>query len=132
MTGKEMIFDSSQKPIKGAGYIQALPGKYIMILVLVECEFPAPRGIKYIQLAISVNRVDWDDEGKTTNIQRINPIIGTSLGGKFKILSDLDKPKLTNGILHISLGNMGDYSFQILFGDKGTLKSGDCRKLHPR
>ncbi len=78
-------------------------------------------GPNFRQLAIRANRIEWDEDGKTTAITGLAPIVETSLGEKWKIVSSLEKPALKDGVLTLELEQKGKVTFDIRFGNKGTL-----------
>ena len=128
MTGKQMQFDNKQRPIKGGGFIQALPGKYFHIILLVNCTEKTVRKQqrKYIQLG--VNRIEWDEQGKTIDIRGVEGVIKTSLEEEFKVVSDLERPVVKDGVLTISVERKGDIPLVIRFEDDGTIpKEHQCK-----
>jgi hypothetical protein len=121
ITGKEASFDSNQKIFKGAGYIQAVTNQYIHIVFTIKHQKKGEKDVNYSQMQLGVNRIDWDDDGKTTHISGINPTIEAMFSDGFKITSDLKTPSLTNGVLNVDIEKQGKVSLEIKFGDKGTV-----------
>jgi hypothetical protein len=128
MSGKEMQFDNRQRPIKGEGYIQALPGKYFHVLFLIGCDDKKTGKQRRKQIQLGVNRIEWDKQGKTIDIRGIEAVIKTSLGETFKVVSGLERPKVKDGILTISIEGKGNIPLVIRFQDDASIpKDQQCR-----
>ena len=121
ITGIEAAFDANQRLLKGAGYIQAEKGKHIHVSIIIERSKPKEGASNIKQLVLGLNRIEWDDDGKTTAASGMEPIIETSLGEKWKITSNLEKPAVKNGLLLVYVEGKGKVSLDIKFGDKGKV-----------
>jgi hypothetical protein len=108
MTGKEMIFDDYGEISLGAGYYLALENNYYYI--------PFSKGGFG---GLHVDRIEWDDAGKTTSIKGLRPFFESA--EEIKITSDVNNPKLADGVLFLKLDGHGDleFKFSMAFG-KGT------------
>jgi hypothetical protein len=105
MTGKKMSIDHYNYPETGAGYYQALEGHDYYI--------PFTSGGLG---GLRVDRVAWDDTGKTVAVNGLRPFFDG--GEQIKIISDVSRPKIQDGILYLKLEGKGDkeYQFKIVFG----------------
>ncbi len=118
ITGKEASFDSHQKIFKGAGYIQAVQNEFINIIGIYKFKNQGDKEPHLDQMQSEVNRIDWDENGKTTSLSGIKPKVQTGVHGSLKITSDLQKPALTDGLLSLELEKLGKISLDIKCGDK--------------
>jgi len=105
MAGKKMSIDHYNYPESGAGYYEALDGHDYYI--------PFTSGGLG---GLHVDRVEWDDTGKTIAIKGLRPFFDG--GEQIKITSDLAKPQIKDGVLYLKLDGKGDkeYQFKIVFG----------------
>ena len=107
VSGKEAVFDSQGRLVYGAGYIQALPGEYFHVVC-------ADRdGRVELELA----RIEWDDNGKATSIQGLNPILTQTNGPDLRIQSEVTNPTVKNGILIVITEGGTELRFKTRFGD---------------
>ncbi len=105
MSGKEMTINHYNYPDAGAGYYEALEGNH--------CYIPFTIGGLG---GLLVDRVEWDDKGRTISIKGLRPYFES--GEKMRITSDVNNPKLRDGILYLKLAGKGnvEYQFRIMFG----------------
>ncbi|MGD0383460.1 MAG: hypothetical protein ABSA77_08070 [Thermoguttaceae bacterium] len=105
MSGKEMVFDTKQEPIKGAGYYEAVKDNYHYV--------PFSKGGFG---GLNVDRIEWDETGKTVAVVGLRPFFEAR--SNIKITSDVKKPKLKDGILYLKFEGQGDneFKFKIVFG----------------
>ena len=102
MSGKEMIVDNTGTPVSGPGFYKALPNNYHYV--------PFMRGGFG---GLHVDKIEWDDSGKTISIERLEPVFESEKN--IKISSDVSKPKLIDGVLHLKLEGYGKTDFQFRF-----------------
>lgn len=121
VTGKKAIVDFNGRVVKGAGFLQAVAGKYVHVSVIIKRSKPNKDGANYKQFLIGVNRIEWNDEGKTTLISGLKPFIETDVDEKWKLVSDLTKPTIKDGLLVLDIEQKGRVSIDIKFGDKGSV-----------
>ncbi|HZM01450.1 MAG TPA: hypothetical protein VFC44_00375 [Candidatus Saccharimonadales bacterium] len=121
ITGKEAKFDQNQKIFKGSGYMQAYQGKYISVVAEYKLTQPGKTEVGYNQMQFRVSRIDWDDDGKTTQVLGVNPVLQTMGHPDLKIKSNLETPTVTNGILKLDVEEIGKVSLDIRFGYKAKL-----------
>ena len=64
-----------------------------------------------------VDRIEWDNEGKTITVKGLRPLFESSR--EIKISSEVKDPKLEDGILYLKLEGKGDteFRFKIVFGN---------------
>ncbi len=120
ITGKEAKFNSHQRLFFGAGYIQAIKGKYIHIVFDIKYRNKGDNKIKDSQIKLGVNRLDWDDTGKLTHISDIEPAIKVFKSNDLEIISDLQNPSLTDGMVNLDIKGQGKVSLKIIFDGQGT------------
>ncbi len=102
MHGKEAILDKDQKPVRGAGFLQALKGKYFP---LSFSRFGSSGGSAEIRLGVT--KITWDDTGKATDVSGLEPVVHQSDGEDLKITSELEHPPMTNGLFAVSIEGRG-------------------------
>jgi hypothetical protein len=92
-------------PESGAGYYEALEGHDYYI--------PFTNGGLG---GLLVDRVAWDDTGKTIAVKGLRPFFDGA--EKIKITSDVSNPRIENGALYLKLEGKGEqvFQFKILFG----------------
>lgn len=105
LTGKKMTIDHYDYPASGAGYYEALEGHDYYI--------PFTSGGLG---GLHVERVEWDDSGKTIAVKGLRPFFDG--GEQVKITSDVTNPKIQDGILYLKLDDKSgkEYQFKIVFG----------------
>lgn len=105
MTGKKMTINHYNYPESGAGYYEALKGHDYLI--------PFTTGGLG---GLHVDRVEWDDTGKTVAIKGLRPFFDAA--EQLRIVSDVVRPKIQDGVVYLKLAGKGDkeYRFRILFG----------------
>jgi len=120
ITGKEAKFNSHQRLVSGAGYIRAIKGKYIHIVFDIKHRNKGEKKINDSQIKLGVNRIDWDDTGKLTHISDIEPAIKVFSSNDLEIISDLQNPSLTDGMVNLDIKGQGKVSLKIIFDGQGT------------
>ncbi|MBW2107220.1 MAG: hypothetical protein JRI36_00940 [Deltaproteobacteria bacterium] len=106
MTGEKMTINHYNYPESGAGYYEALPGHDYFI----------PFTSSGVLGGLHVDKVAWDDAGKTIAIEGLRPFFDGA--EKIRITSDVRAPKIQDGILYLKLAGHGnqEYGFKIVFG----------------
>jgi len=117
----------AQNLISGSGQIQAVEGKYLHVIAWHKYAPISTNGPGYSQIQIGFTRIEWDDKGKTTNIQGLEKTVDTSVYGTLKVLSDLQNPSLANGIVTIEVETLGKMPVEILFGNRAK----DIEGIYP-
>lgn len=119
MTGEEMVFGDDGWPNSGSGYIEALPGNtyYIPFQNLEEAGKPKFGGLR-------VQRIDWDASGRTVSIKGLQSEFEAEKN--IKIVSDVNKPKMEDGVLYLRFQGAGDKEFKV------TIKFGKGALIEPK
>lgn len=96
-----------QTPIHGAGYCQAAPNDYCFVSSPLSIFWDGGMGG-----GVHVQRIEWDDSGKTTKITGIDPTFDGM--NQWSITSE----KLVDGVLFVTFKEQGrkKYKFKIVFG----------------
>lgn len=115
----------STEPVKSqsGGVLQATPGHYLHVVLTVSC------ASNRTQLQLGFTRLEWGQDGKTTSVRGLEPVMVELFKGNMKITSDLEAPKLKDGILTITVEGKGDVDFNILYGHGGTVPEAQVCKL---
>lgn len=112
----EMLLGDSGWPIKGAGYLEAVPDRSLYI--------GFQWGIGKFG-GIRVKKIEWDNTGKLVSISGLGPTFEYEPDLKFT--SDLSKPTIRDGVLYLRLEGKGnqEYAFKTLFGKGLVIEPGD-------
>lgn len=114
IVGKEMTFDAKQEPIKGAGRVVAEKGKRFSVLAVAY----SSAGLDEIRLAMGY--IDWNDDGRVTEVRDLDPTIHDWFGQDFTIVSDVAKPTVKDGLLHVVLKGHGEIAIRLDYGGRGV------------
>ncbi len=120
ITGSQATFGPNQVMLKGSGYVEALPGKTFHLMAVYRFKNAGGKDINFDEFGLTVTRIDWDEDGRTTRISGIEPVAETDIHGSLKILSDLSNPALTkDGALALEVEKLGRIKVQFSFGNFG-------------
>jgi hypothetical protein len=115
---------------QSGGSTQALPGKYIHVIAMICKDWNAKDKYgKLKQVELGFNYIKWDGNGKTLRISGLEPFIKTSLGEKFKILSDLNDVPIKDGTFVLKIEGRGEISFAIEFDNALNIPKDQQKKL---
>jgi len=105
MSGERMTIDHYNYPESGAGYYEALEGNYYYI--------PFTKGGLG---GLHVDKVEWDENGKTIAIKGLRPFFDGA--EQIKITSDVTDPKIEDGIVYLRLKGKADteFKFKVIYG----------------
>ena len=118
-------FGPNQVMVKGSGYIQALPGETVNLIAIYRFKNAGEDEVNYDEFGIKVNRVDWDEDGRTTHISGIDSLAKTDVHGSLKITSDLSSPTLTkDGAIVLEVEKLGKVTVDFRFGGLGGRQTG--------
>jgi hypothetical protein len=92
--------------------VQALPGKYVNAVGRVACKDPKTGEQHRNQISLAV-RYLRTEKGKAVEVRELGPWLETSLGKKFKIVSDLKRPRIKDGVLILALESIGEVSLTV-------------------
>jgi hypothetical protein len=108
-TGHKMGWDSNGDVFYGAGYYLAVPGNYYFSVTSGKSR-SWPGGIG----GLHINKIAWDDKGRTTEIVGLSPFF-EGAHGNIKIVTDVSHPKVENGILILKFSEFGGRTFKFDF-----------------
>ena len=121
ITGEQAVLDSLGRLTQGAGYIQGVSGEHVHVSAIIKRSKEKKGAYNFMQFLIGVNRIEWDDNGQTTSVTGIEPTIQTSHGDEWKIISDIEKPIIQDGVLLLDTAEKGRLLLKIVFGDKASV-----------
>jgi hypothetical protein len=124
ITGAEATFGPNQGLMKGSGYVQALPNESVSLIAFFRYRDSGETNINFEEFGIRVNRIEWNDDGKTTSISGMSPVAQTDLHESLKIISDPTSPILTNGVLVLDVEKLGKIYVDFRFGGFGGKLTG--------
>lgn len=117
LTGHEAYYNAQHQMIAGAGFAQANTGQFLY--VTTWCDYTGDdEDNGSLRLQVGMNRIDWADDGKTRGIYSMDKYVYTSSYGTFRILSDVQTPKITNGIVELEVEHFGHLPIEMQFGTR--------------
>jgi hypothetical protein len=120
LTSKDTVFNANQRFIKGSGYIQAVKGHFHNVIVNMKYRKQGAKDESINQIAIGINRIDWDEDGRTIRLTGVRPYIEDWFGAKLSVHGDLETPPLADGIVTLEIEKIGKIPIDIRFGGKGV------------
>lgn len=108
------------------GSLQALQGEYVSVIIPVTCTDPATHETHITQFRLGFEKLVWDKDGKTIDARGVKPVVD-QLGPPLKVVSDLKRPSVKDGILTLTLDGQPDVNgkvdipFLITYGRNGRI-----------
>jgi hypothetical protein len=115
VTGGATSFGPHQEITKGAGFVQAVKDKGFGIMLIFSYKKKGVADEVFDELKLKVDRIEWDDNGKTTAITVADPEVEASFRGKMHIGSN-PRGLLHDGLLLLDIDDVGKFSANVRFG----------------
>lgn len=108
MPGETMIVGDGAMPVYGAGFYQAVEGDYIFI----RTDFKYRSALFEGRLVgLRVDRIRWDQQGRTVAVAGLRSFLEAK--ENIAITSNVQKPKIRNGNLYITLEGRGEQEYWV-------------------
>ena len=108
-----------------AGSLQNSPDEYFHVIFPVNCINTTTNETHLTQFRLGFRKLAWDKDGKTVDVRGVEPIVDQLNGPQLKVVSDLKRPSVKDGILTLTLdgqpGGKVDIPFVIRYGRSGSI-----------
>jgi len=109
MPGETMIVGGGAMPLHGAGFYQAVGGNYVFMTT--DLKYAKSAFFEGKLVGLRVDRIEWDRQGCTIAIAGLKPFLEAE--NNIAITSDIQKPRIKNGNLYITLEGRGEQEYWV-------------------
>jgi hypothetical protein len=127
-----------------AGSLSNSPDDYFYVVFPATCVDAKTNETRLTQFRIGFAKLVWDKSGKTVDVRGVKPVVAQLNGPELKVVSDLKRPSLKDGILTLTISGQPDVAgtvdipFVIKYGRSGSIpqenllgcSSGCCLVAH--
>ena len=137
-----ILLASSHPSLAQEEVLDASPGEFLHAVLTVECFHATPvkysdgsienkPGKAYSQIRIGFKHMAWGSDGKLKSASGIEPKVTVLMASEMDVVSDLQKPLLKDGVLVLTLKQIGEIHLILTPDQQGTLAKGEGCKFIP-
>ena len=137
-----MLLASTHPSLAQGMTLQANPGSFLHAVLTIECFHATPvkysdgsisnePGKAYSQIRIGFQQMVWGTDGKLKSASGIEPKVEVLLGKPMDVVSNLKTPLVKDGVLFLTLKQIGEIHATLTPDQRGTLAKGEGCKFIP-